>query len=439
MNYELIIHGCPNGQQFAGQYKPHEAYLKTFYIEYHDKHPSLLVEFRNARMFYSYIIKDIKGASGRSGGYFAITLSLDYYCPDLLGIYALFNNLFQNIVKGKILRPDTDGSYTFLSASLDDFEPMRQRMELKAGNYLQNLEPTIFSALNNFAPARKTERISIADCATDSAIQLVPFGTRLDISMAYPSKKDAAIIAEKDRRIQQIQSTHSNSGSRISKLSEQITSLSDENNQLHIQIENASQHIEELESANQRLEAENAEQKKIIDPILKLIGQNRASSTPEHAPKPKWQMPSLKEIAYIAGISLVLILIGYFMGSPRAHSSAGSDAAAADTTAVDSIAPVNTAESVERRLGNLKSKYSGSYSIINIPGKSSIPLEGHKIELRLDGQYKDRLKDVIWSSTPEAKFEWSQNEWYMNPSATGNHLVIARLDNDTTSRTIKVE
>ena len=149
--------------------------------------------------------------------------------------------------------------------------------------------------------------------------------------MAYPSKKDAAIIAEKDRRIQQIQSTHSNSGSRISKLSEQITSLSDENNQLHIQIENASQHIEELESANQRLEAENAEQKKIIDPILKLIGQNRASSTPEHAPKPKWQMPSLKEIAYIAGISLVLILIGYFMGSPRAHSSAGSDAAAADT------------------------------------------------------------------------------------------------------------
>ena len=205
MNYELIIHGCPNGQQFAGQYKPHEAYLKTFYIEYHDKHPSLLVEFRNARMFYSYIIKDIKGASGRSGGYFAITLSLDYYCPDLLGIYALFNNLFQNIVKGKILRPDTDGSYTFLSASLDDFEPMRQRMELKAGNYLQNLEPTIFSALNNFAPARKTERISIADCATDSAIQLVPFGTRLDISMAYPSKKDAAIIAEKDRRIQQIQ------------------------------------------------------------------------------------------------------------------------------------------------------------------------------------------------------------------------------------------
>lgn len=320
MNYELIIHGCPNGQQFAGQYKPHEAYLKTFYIEYHDKHPSLLVEFRNARMFYSYIIKDIKGASGRSGGYFAITLSLDYYCPDLLGIYALFNNLFQNIVKGKILRPDTDGSYTFLSASLDDFEPMRQRMELKAGNYLQNLEPTIFSALNNFAPARKTERISIADCATDSAIQLVPFGTRLDISMAYPSKKDAAIIAEKDRRIQQIQSTHSNSGSRISKLSEQITSLSDENNQLHIQIENASQHIEELESANQRLEAENAEQKKIIDPILKLIGQNRASSTPEHAPKPKWQMPSLKEIAYIAGISLVLILIGYFMGSPRAHS-----------------------------------------------------------------------------------------------------------------------
>lgn len=453
MNYELILHGCPNGQQFAGQYKPHEAYLKTFYIEYHDKYPSLLVEFRNSRMFYSYIIKDIKGASGRSGGYFALTLSLDHYCTDLLGIYAFFNDLFQNLVTGSILRPDSNGSYTFLSESMADFEPMRQRMELKAGNYLQNLEPTIFSALNNFAPARKTERISIVDCATDSAIQLVPNGTRLDISMAYSSKKDAALIADKDRRIQQIQSTHSNSGSRISKLSEQVTTLSDENNQLHIQIENASQHIEDLESANQHLEAENAEQKKIIDPILKLIGQNRASSTPKELPASNQKMPSLKEITCIAGISLVLILIGYFMGSPRAHSSADSDPAAADTTAVDNTAAADAAEAAEPKakevLGNLRHLYTGITSngaravMIEIKGENKPPIKSNKkstIVVHFDEEHESKLNNVtIYSEPSEIFTKTSPGKFTVTPQNKGNLKIIARLDNDTTSRTITVE
>lgn len=186
MKYDLILHGCPAGQQFVGNYLPYEPFLKTFYIDYTDKNPSLFVEYRNSYMFYSYVVKDIKGASGRSGGYFAITLMLERFCSDISGIYNLLGTLFRTDIVGILLTPVPDGSYQFQSSLLSNFEPLRLRMEALTGNYLQSLALECFLPLTGFYPSQNTSLINSADIRPDSALNLLTQGARLDIAPTHP-------------------------------------------------------------------------------------------------------------------------------------------------------------------------------------------------------------------------------------------------------------
>ena len=202
MQFEIFVHGTPNGQQLLGNSSEvFGRFVQTFYAantsEIAEKlRVDRLTIGENSTLFYSLVIaRGVLGDDGREGGYVALTLQLDSLARNTAQVYDLLKALYLTKVLGRIVRTKEGGKVQFVSSKLSSV----------GGSYIPELEQFVANyikeniGLAGFAPIPSGEnkgtprggvaRINRLDLAENRVVSLLLQGSSIEISDEFPSQR----------------------------------------------------------------------------------------------------------------------------------------------------------------------------------------------------------------------------------------------------------
>lgn len=339
MDVELFIYGVPSGASFYGV-KEEEGYFGSFYDGCKDK-VKFSVQLRmvgdKAYAYYNYLVYDgVSAFDGRQGSYFGISLRLDEYCKDVMGMFRVLDMAYHAFVLGRLLKPAGSRLQYTVTAFDRDSNDLKEKIEQPTFRLIRDtFNSGSFEKLGTIPPAGgNTPRLNLYDCTPEEMSAAVRKYGRVAFSPYYPSRKEAALLQECEEQIKATQK----------QCDERLRAADDNRRKLQGEMSRKDEEIGRLKKSVSRLEqeAKAAGQAKrlsqIVEPIRQPIAELAAffeSSMPRQqppivSPKPmNWlsRKKVLLRTSIIAGVFLALgiALTLFFM------PASGNDSATADS------------------------------------------------------------------------------------------------------------
>lgn len=351
MQFEIFVHGTPNGQQLLGNSSEvFGRFVQTFYAantsEIAEKlRVDRLTIGENSTLFYSLVIaRGVLGDDGREGGYVALSLQLDSLARNTFQVYDLLKALYLTKVLGRIVRTKEGGKVQFVSSKLSSV----------GGNYISELEQFVANyikeniGLAGFAPIPREEkkgasragvaRINRLDLAENRVVSLLLQGNSIEISDEFPSQTLASQVEElchkleasesgASRKLAEMQAAHEQATASVEqkwqckidqlaqenaadkkKSQEQIRTLTEERNSLAKQVEQIKTKLQSQE-VHEYLVHNESDLKRLAQAILAVfgLGHSQQGSAAGRSAKSASKAPSLGRWMPIANLVLTLI------------------------------------------------------------------------------------------------------------------------------------
>ena len=214
-NIRLFVHGVPNGQDIWGNLGEDEKYIKAFYGRKANVPSQMILEIMrfggelHAYYTYFYYHSNIQDSANRPGGYFALTLRINYYYADIQNMYNLLEAAFNKFVLGSVMQHTTGGGCRFLVSQFGQVEDNFKALEKELQHYLMQFSSNKdFVSLNGFSSNGQD------DCGTINLLEATPAVVekhvrsvgKISVSSLYPSSRELQIIKGKDAEVQTVKS-----------------------------------------------------------------------------------------------------------------------------------------------------------------------------------------------------------------------------------------
>ena len=373
LDIKLYVHGVPDGQNTWGVENFDRTYIEGFYGgRKSNLVAQMFVEVRHSNSstycYYTYIrTGNVLENGGRSGGYFALTLRIDYYYADIQNIYNVLDAAYNKFIVGTIVNLNGD-TIKYCVTNFDQVDNRLKSLEKELQKYLDQFSSkSDLVPLNGFkANELNATIINILDCDVKTVMSHVKKYSSISVSPFQQSKREKLISqktksvvndtnaqAEKqiseakqnaERSIQAIRKEYQEADQNISLLQKkletadnEITRLKNVENDLKLKLENALSYKEEYEKDKKDLDKKN----KILEEIASLLsGLSEASKgsginqqfnvtggheeTLDQTVKEKKNKPWMRNyrivipiIAVILLVILVIILLKIFSKNPE--------------------------------------------------------------------------------------------------------------------------
>lgn len=290
MDLEFFVHGVPKGQKIWGK-DDDLSYIQNFYAPNNDE-TKFLVEIRTVNgknyCYYSYLkYNNIVACDGRAGSYFGMTLRIDEYCADVVGIYRLMDIVYNKYVIGCLLSIEVN-KIKFL---VSDFQTKENeikgmleaimsliRLSIIPSDFVTNLQQFQILKVNS-AP-----EVSLQDCTKEYIWDIIRKCSKVAISPNYQTLKDKNIqkrIEEQMAEFSKIKECEiADVKSLLEAKNNQLTNLNQQVQQLFSDNEGLRSNVDALKLEKQKLENRirlNEDKKTIAqivstlrDPLMKL-------------------------------------------------------------------------------------------------------------------------------------------------------------------------
>lgn len=221
-NIKLFVHGVPNGQDIWGNPGADAKYVEAFYGRKSNVLSQMILEVMqfagetNAYYTYFYYNDKIQDASSRTGGYFALTLRINYYYADIPNIYNLLEAAFNKFIIGSVLEYTAGGGCRFLISQLNQANDILKALEKELQHYLMQFSSDKdFISLNGFKSNGQNDStaINLLEATPNVVTTQVRSMGKISVSSFYPSSKEQQIINKMNAEIQTVTA---NAGQQIS-------------------------------------------------------------------------------------------------------------------------------------------------------------------------------------------------------------------------------
>lgn len=365
-NIRLFVHGVPNGQDIWGSLGEDEKYIKAFYGRKSNVPSQMILEVMRfggelyAYYTYFYYHSNIQDSANRPGGYFALTLRINYYYADIQNVYNLLEAAFNKFVLGSVMQYTTGGGCRFLVSQFSQAEDNFKALEKELQHYLMQFSSNEdFVSLNGFSSNGQD------DCGTINLLEATPVVVekhvrstgKISVSSLFPSSREQQIIKGKDAEVQTVKSnaqqqieavqkkaqqdvhsaqidkeqciqsirneykeadkTISQLRAQKDKADKEISRLSAQLNELNVKLQTAQTYRARYEECEKRLEKT---EKLIVEIKKNLSGLSGISELLEGAPSPggnrraedkaKGVMSFIRKIHPLIDFLVMLILLG---------------------------------------------------------------------------------------------------------------------------------
>lgn len=212
MAYEikLYAHGVPYGQDIWGEPSDDDRrYIELLYGRQTSVPAQMLLEVmqlggKKSSYYTYYQNRNIQDKEGRGGGYFALTIRINYYYADIQNIYNLLVAAFNKYIVGIILERTQTG-YRFKVSQLSKESDCLGALESEIVNYLMKFsKDEDFVSLSSFksnGQNRSTE-INLSEANRHSVADHVKQNGKISVSPFYQSSEIQNIIYQVNREAQ---------------------------------------------------------------------------------------------------------------------------------------------------------------------------------------------------------------------------------------------
>lgn len=221
-NIKLFVHGVPNGQDIWGTLGADAKYIEAFYGRKSNVASQMILEVMrfggetNAYYTYFYYNDKIQDKQNRTGGYFALTLRINYYYADVQNIYNLLEAAFNKYIIGSTLEYTAGGGCRFLVAQLNQENKTYMALEKELEHYLMQFSSNKdFVSLVGFKCNGQNEcgTINLLEAASNVVLSHVKSTGKISVSSLHPTSKEQQII---NKMKSEVQATNQNAQQQIS-------------------------------------------------------------------------------------------------------------------------------------------------------------------------------------------------------------------------------
>ena len=302
-NIKLFVHGVPNGQDIWGNPGEDAKYIEAFYGRKSNVPSQMFLEVMqfggetNAYYTYFYFHDKIQDSTNRTGGYFALTLRINYYYADIQNIYNLLEAAFNKFVIGSVMEYTAGGGCRFMIPHFiqanDNFKALEKELQHYLMQFSSNKD---FISLGAFKSNGQNDfsTINLLEAIPNVVANHVKSTGKISVSSFHPSSKEQQIInkmnaemqnvtlnaqqqivaaqekakqdilsaqRDKEQRIQSIKNEYKDADKTISqlraqndKVSNEIGRLSAQINELNVKLQNAQAYKSRYEENERKLE-----------------------------------------------------------------------------------------------------------------------------------------------------------------------------------------
>lgn len=383
-NYDikLFAHGVPKGQSIWGNPKAESLYIESFYGRQSSVSTQMLIEVmrmgNETSSYYTYLkTGNLQDTDGRPGGYFALTLKVNYYYADIHNIYNLLETAFNKYILGTILSPTKIG-YRFLVSRLEETDSTLTSLEKELRHYLMQ-----FSTNQDFVPLTGFKSngqeacgtIHLLEASAKVVLEHVKRTGKISLSSLYPSVAEGQLRSEIEKNAQQkISTIRQQAAAEVEKaLREKEASLQASKDELLASQKYKSLYKEsqqDLEKARRTL----TEIKRSLESIRGIDGQD---SVPGHGeannrPQDMGVKTPLRRKSVLPLLNLLLTLLLVVFLIPRSCSNGG----AKDKDAPNDMADTATYESPGQGDSNVEEAMVPKEVATPTPGEDPLPDSG---------------------------------------------------------------
>lgn len=210
-NIKLFVHGVPNGQDIWGNPGSDAKYIEAFYGRKSNVASQMILEVMqfggetNAYYTYFYYNDKIQDKQNRTGGYFALTLRINYYYADIQNIYNVLEAAFNKYIIGSVLEYTAGGGCRFLVSQLnqanDNFSALEKELEHYLMQFSSNKD---FVSLGGFRCNGQNEcgTINLLEAASNVVLNHVKSTGKISVSSLHPTSKEQQIINKMNSEVQ---------------------------------------------------------------------------------------------------------------------------------------------------------------------------------------------------------------------------------------------
>lgn len=215
MNYEikLYAHGVPKGQGSWGVEGLDSNYIDSFYGRKSNVPAQMYVEVRqftsSSNCYYTYFVGNTCDKDGRTGGYFALTLRINYYYADIRNIYNLLDAAFNKFIVGSIVSI-AKGSVRYLISDFSQADDNLKALELEINKYLMQFSSdSDFISLNNFEANNlsKATQLNLLECEAKIVANHIKNHSVISVSPHYPSNREQQMVQKITAEINEIKAS----------------------------------------------------------------------------------------------------------------------------------------------------------------------------------------------------------------------------------------
>lgn len=255
-NIKLFVHGVPNGQDIWGTPGADVKYIEAFYGRKSNVASQMILEVMqfggetNAYYTYFYYNDKIQDKQNRIGGYFALTLRINYYYTDIQNIYNLLEAAFNKYVIGSVLEYTAGCGCRFIVSQFNQASDNFTALEKEIEHYLMQFSNNNdFVSLSGFKSNGQNEcgTINLLESAPSLVLSHVKSTGKISVSSLHPTSKEQQIVnkmksevqaAQKDKEqgILAVKNEYKDADKTISKLRAQIDKDKKEISNLNTQI-----------------------------------------------------------------------------------------------------------------------------------------------------------------------------------------------------------
>lgn len=369
-NIKLFVHGVPNGQDIWGNPGEDAKYIEAFYGRKSNVPSQMFLEVMqfggetNAYYTYFYYHDKIQDSTNRTGGYFALTLRINYYYADIQNIYNLLEAAFNKFVIGSVMEYTAGGGCRFMIPHFiqanDNFKALEKELQHYLMQFSSNKD---FISLGAFKSNGQNDfsTINLLEAIPNVVANHVKSTGKISVSSFHPSSKEQQIInkmnaemqnvtlnaqqqivaaqekakqdilsaqRDKEQRIQSIKNEYKDADKTISqlraqndKVSKEIGRLSAQINELNVKLQNAQVYKSRYEENERKLEKTEkliADIKKNLSGlsgISELLGVSSIASVPsgedrKTGDKTKGILSVIKKIHPFTDFFVMVVLLG---------------------------------------------------------------------------------------------------------------------------------
>lgn len=209
MDIETFVHGVPNGQSFWGKEEDRN-YFGNFYGQNNSDAVKYLIQMRSSNSktycYYNYLVyQKVIGSDGREGSYFGLSIRLDSYYKDFMGIYKILDTVFTAHVLNKILKVQ-NGNYKYIIADFVSASEMMGNIHKATWQLLQStLTNESVCSLGSFAVGggRLLTRNLYEITANDVEATVTQYG-KIALSPYYPTVREKGMAQQYDSKLQSV-------------------------------------------------------------------------------------------------------------------------------------------------------------------------------------------------------------------------------------------